>query len=70
MATLQILLQARFGIFLFIARAYLLQTVQIPVENQLLNGLDITVEEDAANQRLYRIRKDRLATEAAALALS
>ncbi len=54
MATLQILLQARFRIFLFIARTYLIQTGFIPVKDQLLDGLDIAIEEILRRLTLQR----------------
>lgn len=63
MTTLQIFLQTRFRIFLFIARADFVQAGLIPVKDQLFYGLDIAVQEHATDQCLDRIGKDGFTTE-------
>ncbi|SAH59592.1 Uncharacterised protein [Enterobacter cloacae] len=47
--TLQIFLQTRFRIFLFIARTDFVQTGLIPVQDHLFYGLDIAVQEHATD---------------------
>ncbi len=58
MTPLQKFLQTGFRVFLLITGADFVQPAAIPVQNQALDGLDVAVQEHAADQCLHRIRQD------------